>query len=166
MPRLGSLLLLFVGFVCLVLLGALPARAGEHPDRPRSVGVGGQDQIRTALTLLHRWDRERARAYAEGSPSRLRRLYVAGSPAATADVRLLRRYTRRGLVRLRVHTQVFSAQLRGHRPGSYVLRVVERSYGSAVGRRRCLALPTSMPVTRTVSLHHVHGAWRVAAVSG
>src|SRR5699024_423133 len=100
------------------------------------------------------------------SPSHLRELYAPRSPAATADLLLLRSYSARGLHRVRVHTQVFSAAVKHRGAGSLLVRVVERSYGSAVGTHRCVRLPTSRPVTRTIAMHRSHHEWLVTSVSG
>ena len=64
-----------------------------------------------ALEVLHAWDTRRARAWAEADADALRALYVRGSAAGRADVRLLRAYAARGLVVRRLVTQVFAVRV-------------------------------------------------------
>jgi hypothetical protein len=112
-----------------------PAPAGHQERRPRTV---------RSLAVLHRWDTARASAYASGDVERLRRLYATGSGAAAADVRVLRRYTARGLVITGMRRQVLEAQVRhwsGHR---LVLRLTDRLVGAvAVGGATRTPLPTA-----------------------
>ncbi len=89
----------------------------------------------TASRVLHAWDARREAAWAASDPAmRCAALYVPGSAAATADVRLLRAYGERRLVVRRIVTQVFA--LRVLHLDRRVLRlwVVDRVAGGVVLR--------------------------------
>ena len=82
-----------------------PARRGGAPPRPT------RSELVDALEVLHEWDVRRARAWARADLDALRALYVRGSGAGRADVRLLRAYRARGLVVRRLVTQVFAVRV-------------------------------------------------------
>lgn len=121
-------------------------------------------QVRAALSVLRAWDARRAAAYARGSAQRLRDLYVAGSPAATADVRLLGRYRARGLRVVGLRTQVLALGVVHRGPARWTLRVTDRvQAGTVVGEGRRLSLPRDAATSRQLTL--VRGGddrWRVA----
>jgi hypothetical protein len=121
-------------------------------------------RVREALTVLHAWDARRSAAYATGSGSRLRDLYVAGSPAAAADVGLLERYRARGLRVVGLRTQVLALGIVHQEPGRWTLRVTDRVHaGTVVGAGRRHELPRDAASSRRLTL--VRGSddhWRVA----
>lgn len=113
--------------------------------------------------VLAGWDRERARAWAEGDVSVLRSLYADGSRAGAADVGLLRAWLARGLRVEGMAAQVLALEVvdRGRR--RLVLRVTDRVVGArAVGAGvRPRPLPVGRPVEREVELRREAGEWRV-----
>lgn len=120
-----------------------------------------------ALEVLHAWDGQRARAWAGVDAPALRSLYVRGSSAGRADVRLLRAYAARGLVVRRIVTQLFAVRVLRRDASAMRLRVFDRVAGGEVVRDgHTLALGSSRPVTRDVELRLGRKGWRVASVSG
>ncbi len=120
-----------------------------------------------ALEVLHAWDARRARAWADVDPDALRALYVHGSVAGRADVRLLHAYEQRGVVVRRLVTQVFAARLQRRDAGTLRLSVFDRVAGGVVIHEgQTTALRSSRPVTRTITFRALDGSWRVSGVSG
>jgi hypothetical protein len=145
--------------VVLVVLAALagPAASAAGPDR--------RTDVVEALGVLHDWDTRRARAWANSDEKGLRSLYLPGSAAARADVRLLRSYTARGLVVRRLVTQVFGVRVLRRERGRVVIRVLDRFAGGQVtDGDRTRALPSSRPVLRRIELRRAAGHWKVASV--
>ncbi|HEX6248204.1 MAG TPA: hypothetical protein VFZ64_10065 [Nocardioidaceae bacterium] len=120
-----------------------------------------------AAVVLRGWDDARARAFADGDPGALRRLYVAGSRAGRADVRVLRGYLRRGLRVEGLRMQVLALDVVEEASGRLRLRVTDRlSGGVVVGRGGSLALPLDEASTRVVELVRTRsGRWQVSSVS-
>jgi hypothetical protein len=119
------------------------------------------------LAVLHAWDARRARAWALSDAHGLRALYVRGSRAGQADVRLLRAYTARRLVVRRLVTQVLEVRVLERTPHTMTLRVVDLVAGGVVTRDdRARALGTTRPVRRTIVFRHADGRWQVESVSG
>jgi hypothetical protein len=117
--------------------------------------------------VLAAWDRRRAAAWSAGEAEALRRLYVPGSRAGRADVRLLGTYAAAGVRVRRLTTQVFSVEVLDRRSGRYRLRVVDRVAGGELvqnGRTRPLA--SGPVVTRRVELVHRPDGWRVGRSTG
>lgn len=120
-----------------------------------------------ALEVLHEWDARRARAWAAVDAAALRSLYVPGSGAGRADLRLLRAYADRGVVVRRIVTQVFAVQVLRSDAPVMRLRVFDRVAGGEVmhaGHEE--ALGSSRPAIRAVELRPGPVGWRVASVSG
>lgn len=146
---------------------AVPAAAHPAGDHPAAAagpdGEGGQGRVARAATVLRAWDRARAAAWARGSRSALRRLYVAG--AGASDVGLLAAYRERGLRVAGLRVQVLALDVVRHRPGRWLLRVTDRvAVGTAVGAGVREPLPRDRATTRTLRLVRVAGEWRMAAV--
>ena len=119
----------------------------------------------SAIAILRGWDARRASAYAGGDLVRLRRLYVDGSSAAAADVRLLRTYLARGYVVRGMTRQLFDVRVLIRRPRLLRLRVTDRlAMAVAVGTGGRTTLPRGSAVTRTLTLRKVAGTWRVSSV--
>lgn len=119
-----------------------------------------------AMTVLHHWDRKRARAYAHGDAAALSALYVARCRAGTADVALLRDYLRRGLHVEGLRMQLLSVEVLERAPRRWRLRVTDRmDGGAAVGAGRRIRLPRDEASTRVVTLRKRGGAWKVAGVA-
>jgi hypothetical protein len=130
------------------------------PESPRA------DLVR-ALEVLHEWDARRARAWQLVDSRALRALYVTGSGAERADLRLLRAYRSRGLVVRRLVTQVFGVRVVRHDTQLIRLRVLDRvAGGEVVQAGHARALPSSRPAARTIVFRLVSGSWRVAGVTG
>jgi hypothetical protein len=145
-----------------VALAALPASAAGT-DASSSRGA----EVRHALTVLHEWDAQRARAWAGSDERALERLYVRGSTATRADVRLLRSYTARGFVVRRIVTQVFGLRVLRRTPHRLVVRLLDRVAGGEVMTPDgVVPLPSTRPVVRRIVLVRVADAWRVASVTG
>lgn len=143
----------------LAVLAVPPAAAdGAAPRSP---------DLRRALTVLHGWDEQRAAAWAGVDETALEALYVPGSAAARADVRLLRSYAARGVVVRRLVTQVFGVRVLAVSGDRISLRVLDRVAGGvAVDHGRALPLASSPPAVRRIDLVLHEGSWRVRAVSG
>jgi hypothetical protein len=137
------------------LAGPAPAAAAPRAD------------LASALEVLHSWDARRADAWAATDVVALRSLYVRGSGAGRADVRLLRAYEARGFVVRRLVTQVFAVGVLHRDRATMRLRVFDRVAGGEVVRDgHAGPLASTPPATRTVELRRVTGDWRVEAVSG
>jgi len=129
--------------------------------------VATRTELAKGLEVLHDWDARRARAWAQADPDALRALYVPGSGAGEADVRLLRAYRARGLVVRRLVTQVFAVHVLRSDDSSVRLRVFDRVAGGEVLEHGDVGpLRSSRPVTRTITLRRDTGTWRVSAISG
>jgi hypothetical protein len=168
-------LLLLVGAGLVVAL----VRAGDRPARaavatavvavPHAVLTDGAPDLPVdvpAAERLRDWDAQRAAAYAAGSMRMLRDLYVPGSRAGRADVRLLRAWTARGLRPEGLRTQVLGLQVVSQHPDRLVLRVTDRlAAGEAVGRAGRTPLPRDRADTRLLTLDRgSDGAWRMGEV--
>lgn len=146
--------------------------AAPHPASPPAavpVSAPTGDAVEAveaveAAAVLRKWDAARAAAWAAGSVSALRRLYVGG--AGERDVGLLRDYRRRGLVVDGLRMQVLRLDVLRHRPGEWRLRVTDRVAGGVVadrnGHRR--PLPRDQATTREVVLVRGATGWRVSEV--
>lgn len=162
----ACLLLVALAGVVAAAVWPAPLRGASgrmHPAPPApAVRAGGA----AALSILHAWDADRARAYAAGRPERLRELYVPGSSAGRADVALLRRYHRRGLRVTGMRTQLLSVAVREHRTGLWRVRVVDRLVGAvAVGQGGRTTLPRDRPSAHDITLRRAgQGRWRVDGV--
>jgi len=150
-------------FVCLLVASMLVVT-----PTPSRAGIGGRPEtatLRRGLDVLHAWDGRREAAWRSSDARTLRALYLPRSSAAGADVRLLRAYTARGLVVRRIRTQVFSVRVLRSGPGGFTLRVVDRVAAGLVassgGVRR---LPSTAPLTRTITFRRTGGRWLVASV--
>ena len=108
--------------------------------------------------MLHEWDVRRARAWARTDPDALRALYVRGSGAGRADVRLLRAYRARGLVVRRLVTQVFAVRVLRSDGSALQVRVFDRVAGGEVlDHGEVKPLRSSPPATRTITFRRDAG---------
>ena len=150
------------------------AQTDAQPDSQtggRTLGTRSAVATRTELVagieVLHDWDARRARAWAQADPDALRALYVRGSGAGEADVRLLQAYRARGLVVRRLVTQVFAVQVVPSNDSSVRLRVFDRVAGGEVLEHGDVGpLRSSRPATRTITFRRDSGTWRVSVISG
>lgn len=141
---------------------------------PSPAAAAAQDRVaaprvdvRRALAVLHGWDQERELAWAADDETALRNLYVPGSAAARADVRLLRSYTARGLVVRRLVTQVFGVRVLRSTADRIDVRVLDRvAGGEVVTGHRVLPLPSTRPALRRIVLRRVAATWQVVRVTG
>jgi hypothetical protein len=153
-----------------------PATQPEaQPDvRPAatSSGTSTRTHLVEALEVLRAWDSDRALAWAQADPGALRALYVRGSGAGRADVRLLRAYRARGLVVRQLVTQVFAVRVLRRNDTSIRLRVFDRVAGGEVLEHgdpeegNAVPLRSSRPVTRTITFRLDGATWRVREISG
>ena len=143
---------------------AAPQPASHPAAVPVSAPTGDAVEAVEAAAVLRKWDAARAAAWAAGSVSALRRLYVGG--AGERDVGLLRDYRRQGLVVDGLRMQVLRLDVLRHRPGEWRLRVTDRVAGGVVadrdGHRR--PLPRDQATTREVVLVRGATGWRVSEV--
>ena len=152
---------LSVVLLVLVALGVPPAAAARTSQVPHR-----RAEVRSALEVLHGWDDRRARAWARSDAAALRALYVPGSLAARADVRLLRSYTARGLVVRRLVTQVFGVRVLRQTPRRVTVRVLDRVAGGRVDDgSRALPLPSSRPALRRIDFRRTGDTWQVVTVT-
>ncbi|WP_445255928.1 hypothetical protein [Nocardioides aurantiacus] len=136
-----------------------PAAPATHVARASPADNGGELGV---LAVLGSWDRRRAAAWSAGDAEALRRLYVAGSRAGRADVRLLGEYAASGTRLRRLTTQVFAVDVLDRAPGRLRLRVVDRVAGGEVVRAgRVSALRSGPVVTRRVELVRRAAGWQV-----
>jgi hypothetical protein len=157
----------------LPLLASMCAPAAQQEAQPSaqpsatSAAVTIRTELVDALEVLHGWDARRARAWAESDPDALRALYVRGSGAAGADLRLLRAYRARGLVVRRLVTQVFAVRVLRSDGSTLRLRVFDRvAGGDVLEHGHVVPLRSSRPVTRTITFRLDNGSWQVGAVTG
>jgi hypothetical protein len=149
-------------FALIALLSGLAA-----PSGPAAASAPARTDVVTALSVLHDWDDRRAVAWARSDAAELSSLYVPGSAAGRADVRLLRSYTARGLVVRRLETQVFGVRVVHRSSRRVVLRVLDRVAGGVVEEAgRETPLPSTRPVVRRVELLRGAEDWQVASVTG
>ncbi len=159
-PRVVVVLLALVAGAAAVLVTVIE-RPAPAPSGP-TLGRGS-----AALRVLHSWDRRRATAYATGSTTALRDLYVPGSEAGTNDLRVLRAYRARALRVSGMRMQVLALSVIESRPGWRRVQVTDRLVGAvAVHAGRRVRLPQDRASTRVVTM--MRGAdhrWRVASVT-
>jgi hypothetical protein len=155
------------GLLVCVLVTCACGADQPRPDptaRPAAVAPAPSDDLAQALGVLRAWDDRRATAWRERDPAALRALYVQGSSALTADLRLLRAYTGRGLVVRRLETQVFGARVLQRSPGVLRLRVHDRTSATVRGTAGSDTVRGSDPVQRDLELRRVGGDWRMARI--
>ena len=159
----GVVLSLTLALTAVVLARGLPAAGRDDGDAPRPAAA----RDTAAVRVLRAWDARRAAAYASGSSRRLAGLYVAGSSAGTADVRVLRGYLGRGLRVRGLRMQLLTVSVVDRLDDRWRLAVTDRVAGGvAVGRGRRLALPRDRADTHVVTLMRAGDRrWRVAAAS-
>lgn len=143
--------------------GSGPVPPGEVRERRATVD---------ALQLLHRWDRQRERAWEQGDAALLASLYTPRSGAGRRDVALLERYVARDWAVTGVAPRVHGAELRLRRADRVRLAVTEtypalrvrapRVPGPGAGGPRREAAD---PHTRVVTLVRAADAWRVERVT-
>ncbi|HSE10392.1 MAG TPA: hypothetical protein VLB29_17145 [Nocardioidaceae bacterium] len=143
-------------------------RADAAPSRPPSEPDGAVAPAGfPASDILRTWDGARSRAFAAGDVHALRRLYVDGSAAGTADERLLWAYRVRGLRVEGMRMQLIAVDVLHHDGRRLRVRVTDRLTGAvAVGPRTRLRLPADRASTRVVELRRTghDEPWRVASV--
>jgi hypothetical protein len=155
------LVLAAVVLAVLVLVGACPAPVEAPAPVARTVTDA---RVGPALAVLHGWDTRRLAAWRRSDPRDLRHLYVRGSAAGAADLRLLREYDDHGLVVSELRTQVFGVRVVRRERGLLRLRVFDRVAGGVLVRAgEQVPLRSSRPVTRELELRRVRGAWRLAS---
>jgi hypothetical protein len=130
-------------------------------DTPSS-GPGREPRV---LAVLHRWDRRRSDAWANGDPVALARLYARGSSTGRRDVQNLRRWTDRGLHVTGLRQQVAALRVVRRGGGRLVVVVTDRAVGGvAIGPGVATAVPIGGWTTHRISLVLMSGHWRVAQV--
>jgi hypothetical protein len=144
-------------------------RSAPEPSVPaarRSVAAS-RGHVAQALRVLASWDGRRGDAYAAGSAAALGRLYVPGSSAGAADVRLLRAYRSRGLRVVGLRTQVLALVVEQRAGNRWRLRVTDRVVGAvAVSGGRRLPLPRDASSVRVVTLVRSPGrGWQASSVA-
>ena len=161
-----AVLVLALGLTCGVI--GVAVSSGKHPVDASAAATAERltgPALSRALVVLRAWDERRAQAWAAGDVAALSRLYVTGSAAGAADVRLLQRYLRRDVTVPGIRMQVLRASVVVDRPRRVVVRVTERlaSREARVGSR-VVRLPHDSADVHVVDLRRVGSSWRVAAV--
>lgn len=138
----------------------------DNPLQALPAGQAGRVHLLMALltasSVLHSWDARREAAWASSDPAALRALYAAASSAARSDVRLLRDYTRRGLVVRRIETQVLALDVLHADDRHLRVRIVDRVAGGDISGR---PLGTTRPKTRVVVFRRAGADWQVVSVT-
>jgi hypothetical protein len=157
-------LVVLVVLLVLVVSGLALTHRSPHVTRAPAARAS---TTAAALAMLDDWDARRADAYAAASADGLRDLYVPGSGAGTADLRLLGRYQARGLRVIDLHMQVLGLAVTERRPDRWTLRVTDRLAGAvAVHGEQRTPLPRDTASTHVVTLlRGGDGRWRVARVA-
>lgn len=151
---------LTAGLVLAVAVAIALLTGGDRPAPTRQAAIASIDE---GVGILHGWDRSRARAYADGDASALRRLYVEGSRTGRRDVAILKRYAQRGLRIRGLANQLLGVRTLHESQDRLVLEVTDRLVGGvAVGRGHRLALPGDQVSRRRVVLRLIDETWRVA----
>jgi hypothetical protein len=134
------------------LLWLLAAWLGGVDRDPECLVLGGLDAVRTE-------------AFVTGDVSLLSHVY-ADDRVAKADVAMLRSYRERGLRLEGMAMLRESCRVTDRSPGRVVLDVVDRLGPTAArtGDGKRLELPTDRPTRRTVVMHEIDDAWRIAEV--
>ncbi|NYG57293.1 hypothetical protein BJ980_000216 [Nocardioides daedukensis] len=133
------------------VVAAAPVVRQQQPGAPRRVLAG--------------WDERRAAAWAIGSVTDLRALYVEGSAAGRVDVRMLKAWLRKGVRVEGMQTQVLDFTVVSHTSDELVLDVTDRlSGGVAVGAGDEIALPVDRADRRRIALVRRQGEWLVSSV--
>jgi hypothetical protein len=163
-------LVLVVGLTVGVVAVAAFSRSTASPS-PAGTAGHAADSGRARpipLTVLHAWDERRAAAWAAGNASALAALYTPGSPAGSADLKLLRRYAERGLRVRGMRMQVLGARTLTVRPHLLELEVIDRLASAVVFRiddpQVLGRLPSDAATTHRLVLRRVDGRWLVARV--
>ena len=150
----------------LVVVVARPEPA-PRPASPSAPVPAGENAVPGPAAVLAAWDERRSAAWADGDAGALERLYVDGSGAGAADVRLLRDYRRRGLRVEGMTTQVLALRVTHRSTDRLEVVLTDRVVGAqAVGSGAPVALPVGRPSTRRVVLVREGGTWVVAEVRG
>jgi hypothetical protein len=143
----------------------VPTDGADDARRARPAATSSS-RAGAAAAVLADWDARRAQEWARGDATRLEQLYVAGSRAGAADVRLLLRYAERGLRVTGLQTQVVDLDVLDRTERRLHLVVTDRVVGGvAVGRGAGVPLPVGRPSTRHVVLVRTGGTWLVDRVS-
>jgi hypothetical protein len=158
---------LVVAVLVVVVARPDPAPRPAGPAGPAGRTPAGQPDVPGPAAVLAAWDERRSAAWAGGDAQALRGLYVDGSGAGAADVRLLRDYRRRGLRVEGMTTQVLAVRVAHRSTDRLEVVVTDRVVGArAVGSGAPVALPVGRPSTRRVVLVREGGTWLVAEVRG
>ncbi|GEM_PF-2874542 len=120
-------LVLLAAALSLVALGIWLVVGAAPPSAAPTTSTAAQRSPQAeAMSVLHAWDDQRARAWAAGDVGALTRLYVPGSSAGKADVGVLRRWVARGFVVRRMQRQILKVEIIEHSPRKLVLSVLDR----------------------------------------
>lgn len=116
--------------------------------------------------LLDSLDEARAKAWRQGRPALLRRVYLPSAAERLKDRSMLLAYARRGLHVQGVRLAFGSVEVLHRRPGAVRLHVVDQlGAATAVDQRgRRLELPRDSPSRHTIVLQRFDSGWRIADV--
>lgn len=112
-------------------------------------------------------DVRRARAWEEGDPGLLRRVYLPGSAELRTDQEMLHGYLRRGFSVRGVAMTYLSVLVESEQRDAVVLRVVDRlGPARAVDQHGTIEpLPRDQPTRHRIVLRLVGDDWRIAAIA-
>ena len=151
--------------VTTVLLVLALSGCGEDGAAPRAVARSATRAQVRAAGLLRAWDERRSRAWAEGSRTALRALYLPGSQTADADVAMLERWRARGLRVRGLTSQLLDVRVLGEGGRTLRLRVkdrVVRAKASPEGSAGPgVPLPRDRPSTYVIEMVRYDGRWLV-----
>ncbi len=157
----GVLGLLIVAAVALAATSAEQGRS--DPPRAHDVALTTPSGLvradARARDVLRRWDAHRQRAWADGDPTALIRLYLPGSTAGERDVAMLRAWLAADVAPPRWQTQMLDLRVRKRFHDRLVLRVTDRVVATSDG----VALASDAVSTRRLDLRLVDGRWRLAS---
>lgn len=169
-PRALLVVLVLTALAVVTSTGARLGGERGEPSPPAVRGASPRHHVPVApVAVLDAWDVRRAAAWSRGDLRGLRSLYVAGSAAGRADVRMLRAWVGRGLRVRAMRMQVLDALLVTRTEDRIVLDVTDRlahavAHPGAARPGVGVPLPRDAVSRRTVTLRRVAGEWRVAGV--
>ena len=157
--------------VCTIALSACSSAAPVEDAAP-AAATFGTSVAPTSPAPTSRWarvltglDRRRALAYASAEPKSLRNVYARASTALTADRRMLRAYSERGITLTGVRLDLLAVRLVGRGSHWVRLRVIDqlrRPVAHAAGAT--MLLPQDQPTRWLIGLRRNAGGWRIANV--
>jgi hypothetical protein len=158
-------------------IGAGKTMLSTEPGRPTAVAQPAVSFAPTAASdespdrrwsrVLRRLDERRNRGFAHADPRLLHQIYVPGSGLLARDARVIEAYAHRDLRIVGLRMTILALHVVRQSTSTAILSVVDRiSHARAVdGAGRSRELPHDRPTAHRVTLRHLSGGWRIAAIS-